>query len=99
MKQLPEHKSPSEQALDLPTLVTILCHLMTCYALRPCEPLATNINRHMKVLLNSPNALEALGEWCSTFQQLHLQWVAIADRHTLQFQQQAMAEAKKNEAH
>lgn len=97
MKPLSMNKLSTEQAPDLPTLITVLCHLMTCYAVRPCEPLAANINRHMKVLLDS-SVSEALGEWRPTFQQLHQQWRVIADRHSLHHQQAVMAEAK-NKAH
>lgn len=61
-------------------MITVICHLMTLYALRPCEPLATNINRHIKVVLNS-SASDSLGEWKGTFEQLHTQWESIAKQH------------------
>ncbi len=70
-----------KEIVDFPTLITVICHLMTLYALRPCEPLASNINRHIKVVLNS-SASDSLGEWKSSFEQLLSQWESIAKRHT-----------------
>ncbi len=43
--QLDETKN---DPVDILTNITVICHLMTLYALHPCEPLATNINRHIK---------------------------------------------------
>ncbi len=80
MKQSTTPLGTEKEIVDLPTIVTILCHLMTLYALRPCEPLATNINRHIMVLLKS-SAADSLGEWKGTFQQLLIQWENIAKRH------------------
>ena len=74
----------SEKTEDTPanlqTLITIICHLMTCYAMHPCEEIAANINRHMHFLLTPP-ILNELGDWKSTFIQLQLQWRAITQRH------------------
>ncbi|MCK5829307.1 MAG: hypothetical protein KAH20_03305 [Methylococcales bacterium] len=74
---------PKESAENLPTLLTIICHLMTCYAIRPSEVLAINIHRHMDVLLTSTTASE-LKEWKPTFLQLQVQWASITQRHQLQ---------------
>lgn len=72
-----------KEIVDFPTVITIICHLMTLYALRPCEPLAANINRHIKVVLNS-SASDSLGEWKGTFEQLLSQWESIAKGHVQQ---------------
>lgn len=69
-----------DSAANLPTLVTIICHLMTCYAMHPCEDIAKNINRHMQILLSSTASIE-LGEWKATFLQLQIQWDAITRRY------------------
>ncbi len=69
-----------DSVANLPRLVTIICHLMTCYAMHPCEEIAKNINRHMQVLLSSAAAIE-LGEWRETFLQLQIQWDAISQRY------------------
>jgi len=69
-----------KEIVDFSTVITVICHLMTLYALRPCEPLATNINRHIKVVLNS-SASDLLGEWKGTFEQLFTQWESIAKQH------------------
>jgi len=53
---------------------------MTLYALKPCEPLAANINRHIKVILNS-SASDSLGEWAGTFRQILSMWELIAEQH------------------
>lgn len=74
-------------AANLPTQIAIICHLMTCYTIKPRGILAINISRHMEVLLNSPAATE-LGEWKSTFLQLQIQWNNITQRHRQQQQQQ-----------
>jgi hypothetical protein len=71
-----------KEIVDFPCIVTIICHLMTLYALKPCEPLAANINRHMKVVLNS-SAIDSLGEWEGTFRQIHMQWELIAEQHQI----------------
>lgn len=69
-----------KETVDFPTVITVICHLMTLYALQPCEPLASNINRHIKVILNS-SASDSLGEWKGAFEQLLSQWESIAKRH------------------
>jgi hypothetical protein len=68
MKQLFEHNPSLEQSSDFPAIVTVICHLMTLYAKRPCEQLAVNITRHMNALLSTSIA-DSLGSWRSTFQQ------------------------------
>lgn len=89
-------QSPSVgKSPDLATQFTIICHLMTCYAVRPCEPIAANINRHMEALLISP-AADSLGDWHGTIQQLSQQWNAITARHVKHHQKTTMAE--KNSA-
>lgn len=65
---------------DPSTLVTIICHLMTCFAMRPSGLLASSIERHIDLLLNS-RADNDLGDWITTFEQLHTQWHAISARH------------------
>jgi hypothetical protein len=71
-----------KEIVDFPGIITIICHLMTLYALQPCEPLAANINRHIKVVLNS-SASDSLGEWKGTFRQIHMQWGMIAEQHRI----------------
>ena len=85
-------------APDLSTLVTVLCHLMTCYAMRPCGPLASNIERHMKVLLNS-RAGNDLGDWITTFEQLRTQWHAISERHARIAYKNETANARSPSSH
>jgi len=75
--QLDETKN---DPVDILTNITVICHLMTLYALHPCEPLATNINRHIKFILNS-SVSESLGEWKGVFKQILSQWEQIADQH------------------
>ena len=72
------------ETVDFPAIITITitCHLMTLYALQPCEPLAANINRHLKVVLNS-SATDSLGEWKGVFRQIHAQWGLIAEQHQI----------------
>jgi hypothetical protein len=54
MSQIAESgATPEKEIVDFPTIITVICHLITLYALRPCEPIATNINRHIKVVLES----------------------------------------------
>ncbi len=67
-------------AANLPTLISIICNLMTCYAMHPCEEVAKKINRHMSALLES-SALMDLGVWRPTFIQLQLQWDTIMQRY------------------
>lgn len=98
MKNVSEQDLSLNQHADLPTMMTIICHLMTLYAMRPCTHLATSINRHMNALLNSSES-DSLGEWFSTFQQLHIQWNAIANRHNQQQLQKEMFESKKTMPH
>ncbi len=71
---------PKKETVDFTTVITIICHVMALYTIRPCEPLAININRHIKVVLNS-TASDSLGEWKGTFEQLLRQWEIIAKRH------------------
>lgn len=80
MNQCFEFNSGYEEISDLPKMMTIICYLMTCYSIKPCEHLALHINTHLKILLNSP-AAEDLGDWSSSFQQLHCKWRHIADSH------------------
>lgn len=80
MNQKTEPDVTKNEIIDFPTTITIICHLMTLYAQHPCEPLATNISRHIKAILNS-SASDSLGEWKDTFKQLLPQWERIADQH------------------
>ena len=80
IKMKPSPEKNENFADNLPTLVTIICHLMTCYAMHPCEEISNNINRHLNVLLSSNASIE-LGEWKSTFIQLQIQWDAITRRY------------------
>jgi hypothetical protein len=78
-----DNLNPAEnETVDFPAIITVTCHLMTLYALQPCEPLATNINRHFKVILNS-SASDSLGEWKGVFRQIHAQWGLIAEQHQI----------------
>ncbi|MCK4493700.1 MAG: hypothetical protein KAU26_06565 [Methylococcales bacterium] len=65
---------------NLPTLISMICNLMTCYALYPCEDVAKKINYHMNALLQS-SALMDLGVWRPTFIQLQIQWDTIMQRY------------------
>ncbi|MCK5871710.1 MAG: hypothetical protein KAG26_02695 [Methylococcales bacterium] len=76
----PISEKTEDTAANLQTLVTVICHLMTCYAMHPCEEIAANINRHMHFLLAPSMAIE-LGDWKSTFIQLQTQWDVITQRH------------------
>ncbi len=69
-------KPEINQQTDFSTLITVICHLMTLYAIHPCENLASNINCHLQLLLRQHGS-EALLEWQATFQQLHCQWENI----------------------
>jgi len=80
MNQLSPPGLSTKESVDFASLITVTCHLMTLYALKPCEPLATNINRHIKAILNS-SASDSLGEWTSTFTQLLPMWELIAEQH------------------
>ncbi len=93
MKQTNDTIITEKEIVDFPTIVTILCHLMTLYAIKPCEPLATNINRHIAVLLKSP-AADSLGEWKDTFSQLRVQWKYLAKQHA-----KHTIEEQRNETH
>jgi len=86
MNQITQVHIDENEAVDFTTFVGILCHLMTLYALRPCEPLATNIHHHFKVLLNS-SASDPLGEWIGTFHQLQITWESLAVQHQRDNQQ------------
>ncbi|MCK5872192.1 MAG: hypothetical protein KAG26_05155 [Methylococcales bacterium] len=65
---------------NLPILISIICNLMTCYAMHPCEEVAKKINHHMNALLTS-SALMDLGIWRPTFIQLQIQWDTIRQRY------------------
>lgn len=80
MNQTIQANSTENETTDFPTMITVICHLMTLYAMRPCGQLASNINQHIKVLLDS-SATDSLGEWKSTFQQLQNRWEVIAECH------------------
>lgn len=60
MNQLSQRYVAENKIVNFPTIITVICHLMTLYALNPCEPLASNINRHIKVIFSS-NASNSLG--------------------------------------
>lgn len=77
MNKIKELDVTENETVDLPTIMTVICHLMTLYALHPCEPLASNINRHIKVVLNS----DYLGEWKVVFRQINSQWERLAHQH------------------
>ncbi|MCF6204752.1 MAG: hypothetical protein L3J59_13970 [Methylococcaceae bacterium] len=94
MKQEKNTSMIEKETLDFPTTVTIICHLMTLYAIKPCEPLATNINRHLAVLLESP-AADSLGKWKDTFAQLLVQWKHLAKQHA----KHATIKEQTNETH
>ncbi|MEE9339850.1 MAG: hypothetical protein V3U87_17400 [Methylococcaceae bacterium] len=81
MKQTIDSTLPEKETTDLPTIITVLCHLMTLYAIKPSYPLAANINQHILILLKSPEA-DSLGEWKGTFRQLLIQWKSLAAQHT-----------------
>lgn len=81
--------TPTENALnpstikantDIYTLMTVITHLTTCYAFRPCKPIADNIIRHLQHLQNSPSK-ELLGEWTENFNTLLKQWQIISEHH------------------
>jgi hypothetical protein len=86
MNQTTQVCTDENEIVDFTTFAGILCHLMTLYALRPCEPLAANIHHHFKVLLNS-SASDPLGEWVGTFHQLLVTWESIAEQHQRDNQQ------------
>ncbi|MCK5728526.1 MAG: hypothetical protein KAH08_04830 [Methylococcales bacterium] len=73
-------KKTKKLAANLPTLISIICNLMTCYAMHPCEEVAKKINRHMNALLESSSMME-LGEWRPIFIQLQIQWDTIMQRY------------------
>ncbi len=68
------------EVIDLLKLVTTICQLMTLYTLRPCEQLATNINRYLKLTLNSSQN-KSSSEWQNLFQDLLSQWESISKQH------------------
>lgn len=65
---------------DLPTLISIVCDLMTSYAINPCARLAKNINQHLEFVLNFSSTSD-LAEWKSTLTHLQGQWEVIALQH------------------
>lgn len=93
-----EHTTPEQDPQDLPTLVTFICNLMTCYATRPCMHMASAIEQHIGVLLNSP-ASDELGDWIVTFEKLQSQWNALSERHARTAYRKAMAESKSSPTH
>jgi hypothetical protein len=93
-----EYTLSERGAPDPSTLVTIICHLMTCYAMRPSGLLASSIERHMDLLLNS-RAGDELGDWITTFEQLHTQWHAISERHARIANRNETAQAGPSSTH
>lgn len=79
----PEFSKTNDAVVSLPTLLTIICHLMTCYAVRPSEALAVNINRHMRLVLTSSSTSE-LEEFKPNFLQLQAMWDNVIQRHQSQ---------------
>lgn len=98
MTHVPNANTRNPTGAEFPTLTTVICHLMTCYAAQPCEPLAANIERHLRILLNS-SAADRLGEWRATFEQLHTHWNNIAKRHARRQIPTAFLETAKKNAH
>ncbi len=88
----------NEESVDYLKLLTLICHLMTQYAMYPCQPLAVNINRHFQYLLNS-SAAESLGEWKSTYEQLFTQWRAIVGNHIQQHMEVVGTESRQSVKH
>jgi len=43
-----------DSVANLPTLVTIICHLMTCYAMHPCEEIAKRERRKGQISKGQP---------------------------------------------
>ena len=86
------------EAPDRSTLITVICHLMTCYAMQPCGFLAANIERHLSALLNL-RAGDELGDWTMTFERLQVQWRAISDRHARTGHRKAVVEARQSPSH
>lgn len=60
---------------DFPTLVAVISHLMTCYALHPCPILASKVAYHLRVLLATHS--EDLGPWSGSIEKLYDQWVGL----------------------
>lgn len=65
---------------DLPTLISVICDLMTSYAVTPCAMLAKNVNQYLVFLLNYSSASE-LAEWEVALTHLQGQWETIALQH------------------
>ncbi len=80
MNHLIHPEEPINETIDFTTTITVICHLMALYALKPCEPLVTNINRHIKVILNA-SASESLREWAGDFKQILSMWELITKNH------------------
>lgn len=89
MNTLSNQDITEQEPIDFPTMMTGTCHLMTLYALNPCKPLATNINQHIHIILNS-SINDPSGEWKSTFKHMLAMWELIADQdvHPTQLKQQ-----------
>lgn len=64
---------------DLPMLMAVICHLMTCYSVRPCPAIAARVEAHLRVLLEGPGG-EELGGWRTNFEKLSVQWGNLARR-------------------
>ncbi|WP_428354925.1 hypothetical protein [Methyloprofundus sp.] len=86
-----------EDQIDLPRLL-LICQLMTLYAISPCEPIATSINRYLILSLNSSEA-NSLGKWQNTLQQLLNQWETISNQHTVELLTAENLEINKVIAH
>ncbi len=98
MNSIIQANNTEPEVIDFLQLITLICHLMTQYALHPCAAMATNINRHFQFLLNS-SAAESLGEWQGTFQQLFIQWQDISARHMQHHLKTAKIEAQQATTH
>ncbi len=98
MSQTQSATVAKEDLVDLPKLLPIICQLMTLYAMRLCEPIATNINRYLKLALNS-SEVNSVGEWQNTLQQLLSQWEVISKRHNEEMLTAVNMEMKEVIAH
>lgn len=88
----------NKEAHNLPVMVTVLCNMMTCYAMRPCIHKACEIERHINALLNSPLSDE-LGDWTALFEKLQCQWTALSECHARAAYRKIVAESKKSPTH
>lgn len=62
MKSINQTNNTEPEAVEFLKLITLICHLLTQYALYPCQPLAANISRHFNFLLNA-STVDSLEEW------------------------------------